>query len=45
MNTVLHTPLHKIVDDVADMLEEQIPRKFPLMVMARILPHFKKNGG
>ncbi|MCK5437509.1 MAG: cation transporter [Desulfobulbaceae bacterium] len=44
MDTILHTPSHKVADDVADMLEEQIPRDFPLVVMARIRPHFEKRS-
>ena len=40
MDVVMHTPSHKIADHVADRLEELIPRKFPLVVMARIRPHY-----
>ncbi len=40
MDVVMHTPSHKIADHVADRLEELIPQKFPLVVMARIRPHF-----
>ncbi len=40
LDVIMHTPSHKIADHVADRLEELIPRKFPLVVMARIRPHF-----
>ncbi len=40
MDVVMKTPSHKLADHVADRLEELIPQKFPLVVMARIRPHF-----
>lgn len=40
MDVIMKTPSHKLADHVADRLEELIPRKFPLVVMARIRPHF-----
>jgi predicted Fe-Mo cluster-binding NifX family protein len=42
---VMHTPSHRIADQVADRLELLIPQKFPLVVMARIRPHYSKNTG
>ena len=44
MDVIMHTPSHKLADHVADRLEELIPRKFPLVVMARIRPHFSADG-
>lgn len=43
MDVIMHTPSHKIADHVADRLEELIPQKFPLVVMARIRPHFSAD--
>jgi cation diffusion facilitator family transporter len=43
MDVVMHTPSHKIADHVADRLEDLIPRKFPLVVMARIRPHYSAD--
>ena len=43
MDVVMHTPSHKIADYVADRLEELIPQKFPLVVMARIRPHYSSD--
>lgn len=43
LDVVMHTPSHKIADQVADRLEELIPKKFPLVVMARIRPHFSSD--
>lgn len=43
MDVIMHTPSHKIADHVADRLEELIPQKFPLVVMARIRPHFASD--
>ncbi len=40
MDVIMKTPSAKLADHVADRLEELIPRKFPLVVMARIRPHF-----
>ncbi len=40
MDVVMRTPSHKVADNVADRLETLITRKFPLVVMARIRPHF-----
>ncbi len=40
MDVIMHTPSHRIADEVADRLEEVIPQKFPLVVMARIRPHY-----
>lgn len=43
MDVVMHTPSHRIADHVADRLEELIPEKFPLVVMARIRPHYSAD--
>ncbi len=43
MDVIMHTPSHKIADHVADRLEELIPKKFPLVVMARIRPHYSSD--
>ena len=43
LDVVMHTPSHKIADHVADRLEEIIPRKFPLVVLARIRPHYSSD--
>ncbi|MEA2114641.1 MAG: cation diffusion facilitator family transporter [Thermodesulfobacteriota bacterium] len=43
MDVVMHTPSHRIADHVADRLEELIPQKFPLVVMARIRPHYSAD--
>jgi len=40
MDVVLHTPSHQLADQVADRLENDIPKKFPRVVMARVRPHF-----
>ncbi len=40
MDVVLHTPSHKIADLVADRLEEELLVEFPLLVLARIRPHY-----
>ncbi len=40
MDVLMHTPSHKIADQVSDRLEEIIPNKFPRVVMARIRPHY-----
>jgi len=40
MDVIMHTPSHRIADHVADRLEAIIPQKFPLVVMARIRPHY-----
>ena len=44
MDVIMKTPSAKLADHVADRLEELIPRKFPLVVMARIRPHFAPDG-
>jgi cation diffusion facilitator family transporter len=43
MDVVMHTPSHRIADHVADRLEVVIPQKFPLVVMARIRPHYSAD--
>ena len=43
MDVIMHTPSHRIADHVADRLEELIPQKFPLVVMARIRPHYSAD--
>jgi cation diffusion facilitator family transporter len=43
MDVIMHTPSHKIADHVADRLEELISLKFPLVVMARIRPHYSSD--
>ncbi|WP_457574432.1 cation diffusion facilitator family transporter [Desulfolithobacter sp.] len=40
MDVVMHTPSHKIADQVADRLEKLIPARFSRVVMARIRPHY-----
>ena len=40
MDVILRTPSHEVADQVSDRLEEEIPEKFPRVVMARIRPHF-----
>lgn len=44
MDVIMHTPSHRIADHVADRLEERIPEKFPLVVMARIRPHYSADS-
>lgn len=43
MDVVMHTPSHRLADQVADRLEIAIPEKFPLVVMARIRPHYSSD--
>ncbi len=43
MDVILHTPSHRIADQVADRLEILIPEKFPRVVMARIRPHYSAD--
>jgi cation diffusion facilitator family transporter len=45
MDVVMHTPSHRVADQVADRLEVLIPQKFPLVVMARIRPHYSNDSG
>ncbi len=40
LDVILQTPSHQLADQVADRLEEDIPRMFPRVVMARVRPHF-----
>lgn len=40
MDIVLKTPSHKIADGVSDYVEEEILKRFPKVVMARIRPHY-----
>lgn len=40
MDVILRTPSHQVADQVADHLEEEIPKNFPRVVMARIRPHY-----
>lgn len=40
MDIIIHSPLHKVADQVADRLENDIPEKFPRVVMARVRPHY-----
>jgi cation diffusion facilitator family transporter len=44
MDVVMHTPSHRIADHVADRLEALIQQKFPLVVMARIRPHYSSDS-
>jgi len=44
MDVIMKTPSHKLADHVADRLEEEIPQRFPLVVMARIRPHFSSDA-
>lgn len=43
MDVVLHTPSHRIADLVADRLEEELLIAFPLLVLARIRPHYSPS--
>ncbi len=43
MDVIMHTPSHRIADHVADRLEALIPQKFPLVVMARVRPHYSSD--
>ena len=45
MDTVLHTPLHKVADNVADMPGKQIPRKFPAWSRHVFGPILKRAEG
>lgn len=40
IDVILRTPSHEIADQVSDRLEEEIPEKFPRVVLARIRPHY-----
>ncbi|MBC8208674.1 MAG: cation diffusion facilitator family transporter [Desulfobulbaceae bacterium] len=40
MDVTMQTPSHKVADQVADWLEEEIQRQFPKVVLARIRPHY-----
>ena len=40
LDIIIHSPSHKVADQVADRLENDIPERFPLVVMARVRPHF-----
>lgn len=40
LDVVMHTPSHKVADQVADRLEDDIPKAFPRVVMARVRPHY-----
>ncbi len=44
IDVLMHTPSHKIADQVSDRLEEIIPVKFPRVVMARIRPHYSGDN-
>jgi cation diffusion facilitator family transporter len=44
IDVLMHTPSHKIADQVSDRLEEIIPLKFPRVVMARIRPHYSGDN-
>ncbi len=44
IDVIMHTPSHKIADQVSDHLEELIPEKFPRVVMARIRPHYHADS-
>ena len=41
MDVLMHTPSHKVADQVADRLEEEIVARFPKVVLARIRPHYE----
>ena len=43
MDVILRTPSHQLADKVADRLEKDIPKQFPLVVMARVRPHFSSG--
>ncbi len=43
MDVELKTPSHKVADHVADRLEEEIIKRFPKVVMARIRPHYTRG--
>ena len=40
LDVLMQTPSHRVADQVADRLEEEIPAAFPRVVMARVRPHF-----
>ncbi|MBU1138270.1 MAG: cation diffusion facilitator family transporter [Proteobacteria bacterium] len=40
MDVVMHTPSHKMADQVADRLEEELLHHFPGLILARIRPHY-----
>lgn len=40
LDIIIHSPSHKVADQVSDRLESDIPEKFPLVVMARVRPHY-----
>ncbi len=40
MDVVMHTPSHKMADQVADRLEEELLIQFPELILARIRPHY-----
>ncbi len=40
LDVIMQTPSHRVADQVADRLEEEIPAAFPRVVMARVRPHF-----
>ncbi|MFH1216724.1 MAG: cation diffusion facilitator family transporter [Pseudomonadota bacterium] len=44
MDVIMHTPSHKLADQAADRLEEDIPVHFPRVIMARIRPHYASGN-
>lgn len=40
LDIIIQSPSHKVADQVSDRLEKDIPEKFPLVVMARVRPHY-----
>lgn len=40
MDVVMHTPSHKMADQVADRLEEELLHNFPGLILVRIRPHY-----
>ncbi len=43
MDVEMKTTSHKVADHVADLLEDEIIKQFPKVVMARIRPHYTRG--
>ncbi|OKY75901.1 MAG: cation diffusion facilitator family transporter [Desulfobulbaceae bacterium DB1] len=43
MDVIMHTPSHKLAGQLADRLEEDIPARFPRVIMARVRPHYSSG--
>jgi len=44
LDVVMRTRSHDKADKIADWLEEEIVRRFPRVVMARVRPHYRQSG-